>query len=217
VVLGLLLRAYSYITNPSIWHDEAALILNVLDKGFVELLGPLRFSEAAPPLFLWLERAVVLTLGESPFALRLIPWLASCAALLLMAPVARMCLPHAAVPWAVFLFALSDKLLWHCCEAKPYAVDILVAVLLVFLYLPTRAWELTRRLLLFSCCCPVLIFLSYPGCFLAGGLLVALLPEVWKCHRSTAWAAFLLLGLGVLASFGLLLAGPIRAQRDATI
>jgi hypothetical protein len=40
----------------------------------------------------------------------------------------RRVLSPAAVPWAVFLAACSDQVLWHTCEAKPYAVDVLVAV-----------------------------------------------------------------------------------------
>src|ERR1700748_299826 len=83
--LGLALRSYHYLRNPSVWHDEAALIVNVLGKGFRELLGPLFFAEAGPPLFLWVERAVSLVLGDSTFALRLLPFLASCAGLLLFA------------------------------------------------------------------------------------------------------------------------------------
>src|SRR5262249_50677721 len=152
------LRAYSLLSNPSIWHDEAALILNVLEKNFLELLGPLRFSEAAPPLFLWVERLVALMLGESPFALRLVPWLASCAALILLVPLARAVVPAAAVAWAVFLAAFSDKLLWHCCEAKPYALDVLAATVLALLYCRTQHWGLGRRLASFSLLCPLLIF-----------------------------------------------------------
>src|SRR5438094_2922821 len=49
VALGLGLRVYHYARNPSMWHDEAALVLNVLSKGFHELLGPLLFAEASPP------------------------------------------------------------------------------------------------------------------------------------------------------------------------
>lgn len=217
VTFGLGLRAYHYLINPSMWHDEAALVVNVLDKGFVELLGPLRFSEAAPPLFLWIEKVIELTLGESTFALRLVPFLASGTALLLLVPLARTLLPPAAVPWAVFLFAFSDKLLWHACEAKPYAVDVLAATLLALLYCRTRSWDLTRRLVGFSLLCPLLILLAYPGCFLAGGLLVALLPEAWHSRRGTTWAAYVGLALAVFLAFGLLAAGPVRAQRDATI
>src|SRR5260221_8624366 len=77
-LLGSLLRFFHCLRDPSVWHDEAALIVNVLSKDFAALLGPLEWNEAAPPLFLWLERAVVLTLGDSTYALRLIPMLASC-------------------------------------------------------------------------------------------------------------------------------------------
>src|SRR5262245_3930979 len=103
VALGLALRLYHYLRNPSVWHDEAMLILNVLAKSFGELLGPLDFVQAAPPLFLWAEKAVLLTLGESTYALRLVPFLAGCAALLLVVPVARRILHPRAVPWAVLL------------------------------------------------------------------------------------------------------------------
>ena len=73
IALGIALRAFHYLRDPSVWHDEAALIVNVLDKNFASLLGPLRFHEAAPPLFLWLEKAVSLSLGDEPLALRLPP------------------------------------------------------------------------------------------------------------------------------------------------
>src|SRR5688572_7392603 len=89
LALGLGLRCYHYLRNPSVWHDEAALMLNVLDKGYAELLGPLQFSEAAPPLFLWLEKAVSLVLGDGTLALRLVPFLASCASLAGLAWVAK--------------------------------------------------------------------------------------------------------------------------------
>src|SRR5260370_41385151 len=138
VFLGLGLRTYHYLRLPSVWHDEAALLMNVLDKDFGELLGPLRWHEAAPPLFLWVERAVFLTLGDNLLALRLVPFLASCAALLLMVPVARSLLPRPAVPWAVVLFPSSDQLAWHACEAKPYPPDILPAILVLRLHSPPR-------------------------------------------------------------------------------
>src|SRR5262249_52033151 len=179
VTLGLAVRAFHYLRNPSMWHDEAALVVNVLGKGFRELLGPLFLSEAAPPLFLWIERAVVLLLGVGTYALRLVPFLASCAALLLVVPLARRLLPATAVPWAVFFFACSDQLLWHTCEAKPYAVDVFVATVLAWLFSHSQEARLEGRLLLFAVFAPVAIFLAYPGCFLFGGLLVALLPTVW--------------------------------------
>ena len=124
VGLGVALRLFHYLRDPSIWHDEAALVLNVLNKGFLDLLGPLLFADASPPLFLWLERAAVLLGGDSTFAVRLWPLLASCAAVVLMVPLARRLVQPRAVPWAALL-AVSDRLLWHASEAKPYSLDVL--------------------------------------------------------------------------------------------
>jgi hypothetical protein len=215
-VLGLALRTLTYLRNPSLWHDEAALVLNVLGKGFAELLGPLFYAEAAPPLFLWAERAVVLLLGDGTYALRLLPFLAGCAALLLFVPVARRLLCPAAVPWAVLLFAFNDHLLWHASEAKPYSLDVLAATALLALWCRTRHWSLERQSLLYAALAPAVVFLVYPGCFLLGGLMLALLPALGRARaRPGAWLACTALALSVGVAFLLLYLGPARAQRNA--
>jgi hypothetical protein len=213
LALGLGLRLYHYAQNPSVWHDEAALLVNVLGKGFRDLVGPLTFGEAAPPLFLWLERAMSRLAGDGLLALRLVPFLASCAALWLLVPVARRLLSPSAVPWAILLAACSNRLLWHSCEAKPYAVDVLVATLVPALFVATRSWPLGRQLLLFSVAAPGLIFLSYPACFLFGGLLAAVIPALRRERTRNGWLGFGALSAIVAGSFLLLLAGPIHAQR----
>lgn len=217
LALGLALRLFHYLRDPSVWHDEAALVLNVLNKGFVDLLGPLLFAEASPPLFLWLERAAVLIGGDSTFAVRLLSCVASCGALLLMVPLARRVLQPRAVPWAVLLFGVSDRLLWHACEAKPYSLDVLAAVGLPTLFFATSDWQPVRRLLLFALLAPLTIFLVYPGCFLYGGLLVALLPLVWRTRGWRVRLSYGVLTLVVFLAFGLLLLGPVRAQQCPTL
>jgi hypothetical protein len=213
VLLGLALRLYHYLRDPSMWHDEAALVVNVLGKSFAELLGPLFYAEAAPPLFLWLEKAVTQFLGDGTYALRLLPFLASCASLLLMVPIAKRLLSPSAVPWALLIFACSDHLLWHSCEAKPYAVDVFAATLTIALFCLTDSWPLGYRLLLCAVIAPCLIFLVYPGCFLCGGLLVSLLPRVVRSGNRTRWLGYALLTWAVFASFAVLVVGPIHAQR----
>jgi hypothetical protein len=213
VALGLGLRLYHFLRDPSMWHDEAALVLNVLGKSFGELLGPLDFAEAAPPLFLWLEKVVALILGDGTYALRLIPFLASGASLVLMVPVARRLLRPQAVPWALLLFACSDRLLWHACEAKPYAVDVFVATALLAIYQAMRNWPFRHQLLVYMPLAPLVIFLSYPGCFLCGALLVVLLPAAWRTGRWRDRLAYALLALVVFGAFALLYAGPVRSQR----
>jgi hypothetical protein len=217
VTLGIALRFFHFLRDPSVWHDEAALVLNVLQKGFAELLGPLLFAEASPPLFLWIERAAVLLLGDGTYALRLASLLGSCLAVILMVPLARRILRPAAVPWAVFLLAISDRLLWHACEAKPYSLDVLAAVALPALFVSTRHWATIPRLAIFALLAPIVIFLVYPGCFLYGGVLVALLPGVLEGKVGRARLMYGVLALTVFISFGLLLAGPIRAQCCPTL
>lgn len=215
VVAGLILRLYHYARNPVVWHDEAALIVNVLDKSFLEQLGPLSLHTPVPPLVVWGEKCCVLLLGESPYVLRLLPLLASCLGLVLLTWLALRLLSQTSALWAILLAAFSDRLLWHCCEAKAYSFDVLVAVGLPSLFLATATWPLTRRLLLFVLVAPPALFLSYPACFVCGGLLVALLPPVWRARSGWTIAAYGLLVAVIATSFLFLLLGPIRAQRTA--
>ena len=62
-----------YLSNNSLWLDEAALARNVIDRAPLELLGPLDYAQVAPPGFLLTEKFVVLLLGHSEWALRLFP------------------------------------------------------------------------------------------------------------------------------------------------
>ena len=218
VGMGLLLRAYHFFRIPVMWHDEAALVMNVLSKNFQELLGPLMWHEAAPPLFLWLERGVYLLLGDDLLVLRALPFLASCVSLLLMVPIAKRCLPRASVPWALLLFACSEQLLWHAIEAKPYAIDVFTATLLTFIYCTHQSNEkLSRELLLYALLAPFLIFLTYPACFLYGGVLIASLIKVWHARRLRPWFLYGALSLLVLVSFAALALGPAKAQRDTAM
>src|SRR5262249_39835706 len=130
---------------------------------------------------------------------------------LLMVPLARRMLPPAAVPWALFLFATSETLAWHSCEAKPYSVDVLAAVIILIIF--TRIRSLIAQLLIFAALAPPIIFLCYPGCFLFGGVLVALLPAVYRDRRAIVWLTYGLLTLAVFLPFTLLVLGPIAAQR----
>jgi len=213
VVLGLGLRVYHYLLNPGVWMDELFLLRNIVHKTYGELLGPLACDQAAPPLFLWLEHTVLLTLGDSTLSLRLIPLLASCGALLLLPFVARAVVRAGAAPWALLLYASSDKLVDHTIEAKQYLMDAFVAVLVPALFFATRQWPLGRRMLLFAALSPLVIFLAFPGCFVMGGLLAALFLEMRREPRTNAaWLGYAFVAASTMAAFGLLILGPIRAQ-----
>ena len=152
--------------------------------------------------------------GDNIFALRSLPLLASCLGLLLLYRVGRLILTSAAIPWTVFIFGFSNNLVDYTCEVKPYVIDAFFALTITSLFLETRAWRLGSRLLLYSAITPLVMFSSYPGCFICGTLLSALLPSVWQERRSwQTWAAYGLLTLVVFGAFALIYFGPIRTQR----
>jgi hypothetical protein len=216
VLLGLALRCVHYFRDPPVWHDEAAQIFNVLHKDWSEALGPLYYSEACPPLFLLAEKAVVALLGDGTYALRLPPFLASCASFLLLIAVARRLLPRAGLVWFTLLLGTSDRLMWHTCEAKPYAIDVLIAAGLLAAF-AWRSPTLRLRLALLASVSPVLVFLSFPACFLLGGAALALLPTVWRSRRPLDWSLYTVFGAALCGSFLLLHATAITAQKNDRI
>ncbi len=210
--LGLLLRAYHYARNPAVWHDEAAMLVNVLHLPVSGWLGPLLHDEASPPLFLLLEKAVAAVLGDGEYALRLPAFVAGCLSVVFTALAARRLLSPLWAAVAVGLVAVSDRLLFHTCEAKWYSLDVGVAAGAIWAVIATDRWPLWKRCVLGAVVAPVCVWLSFPACFVFGGVLTALLPAAWRATWSqrTVYALF---ALAVVISFGLLALGPAKAQR----
>jgi hypothetical protein len=209
--LGLSARLVQYAFNRSLWLDEAFLALNLLRRDFAGLLGPLDDYQTAPAGFLWVEKALVRLLGDSEYALRLFPLLGGLAAVFLFYHLAKTSLGMRGTLLAVTLLSWSQPLIYFASEVKPYATDVLCAVLVYELCLPwlddgrLPSW---RRVMLVGLAGAALVWFSYPVVFVLASLGVALLlrPLIgwqWRaCLRLAvvplAWAAGLAL-LYVLA------------------
>jgi hypothetical protein len=115
------------------------------------------------------------------------------------------------------LIACSDRLLWHACEAKQYSLEVLCALLLLAVFGRITAANLARQMTLLAVMAPIVISIAFPGCFLYGGVLLALLPRLWRQRQFGAWIVYGLLALVVGGTFLWLLQGPIRAQHDSAI
>src|SRR5205085_2160452 len=83
-------------------------------------------------------------------------------------------------------------------------------------YVRTRHWPLARQCGVWALVLPVLLWLSYPACFVAGGLLLAMIPDALR-GRWPDRIALVGLGLAVTAAFAALALGPAHAQRDAAL
>jgi hypothetical protein len=221
VLAGVICRVAQYIANPSFWHDEALVVVNVANKSFAELMGRLDYAQAAPPLFLFAERGLMLLLGENEYAFRLVSLLCGIASLVLFALICRRLFPGLIAPLTLAIFAFSNKLIWHSAEVKPYSGDAMVAVLLLYLGIRfmsqsnaaggERPRDPTFGLILLSCVAAIAIWFSFPASIVFGGISLAILPAMAR-RGVRGWGIYIACNLLVVASFLLLFFFSIRLQ-----
>ncbi|MGH7629744.1 MAG: ArnT family glycosyltransferase [Gemmatimonadales bacterium] len=200
LALGFLLRAPLYFANPSLLLDEGRLALNIASRSFAELALPLDYDQTAPLLFLWAAKALTLLFGVSEYALRAIPFVAGLAMLPLTYLVARRVLGAHAGVLAVALAAVSPLYLQYVRQVKPYTLDGVVALALLWLALDwvddsrsARAW---RRLLVAG---TAAVWLSIPAVLVLAGMTAVLwlAPEAERPPRPR----LMLAGITWIASF----------------
>jgi len=205
VALGCLLRVLRWIDNPALWLDEALLAINLTEKSFSDLFGSLQFLQSAPPGFLVVEKAAETLLGDAEWSLRLFSLLASLASVFLFAYVARRVLAPPAAVLAVGLFAVSEPLVEHAAEVKPYSVDVTVAVLLTALYLwvdKAPHERAGRRLGVLAGAGLLALWVSFPAVFTLAGVLVALGVRALQTRSRSAIVRTAIFGVASLATFG---------------
>jgi hypothetical protein len=187
VGLGVGLRLMRYLLAFPLWGDECMVATNFLTRGYADLLRPLDHCQVAPPLFLVLELTAVKLLGFSEWSLRLVPLLSGIVALLVFKHLAGRLLRGPAYALAVGLMAVAFYPMRHSAEVKPYASDLLVAV--VLLALAVEWWSdrnRTRWLWALVATMPLALGLSFPAVFVAGGISLLLMCELYRSRdRST--------------------------------
>jgi hypothetical protein len=187
----------------SLWLDEAMLSINIVNRSFLGLTEWLEYDQQAPIGFLWLQKISVLVFGNNEYALRLVPFLAGCAALWLMYLLSRR-LPAFAGFTALALFAFSYPLIYYTSEAKQYIVDAAIALGLLSLFLQLEARGLTLRdhaaLGLIGAGA---VWFSHPAVFTLAGIGLALSVKAFQKKPWPALGGPLLTGALWLASFAL--------------
>jgi uncharacterized membrane protein len=216
VVAGAVCRIGQYAANRSFWVDEAALVLNIRSHTAPQLLGTLDYDQAAPPLFMLAERALLKAFGGSEFSLRLLPLVCGVAAVVLFALLARRVLP---APWdaiAVALLALADRLIWHATEVKPYGTDLFVAVLLTLVAIgPSSGWSATRRFASASAIATVTAWFSYPSMLVFAAIAIALIPR--GNGRGARTGPYLIGNVIASVSFLAMIRPVIHAQQNQSL
>ena len=200
-LVGVGLVALEYLRNRSLWLDEALLALNVLERSAGELLEPLGYQQGAPAGFLLLQKLAVSAFGDSERALRLLPALAGVIAILGFRRLALACLPAFSAVIAVGLFALSDPILYFATEAKQYAVDIAMTVVLLLLWRRFESCESqTGPALRLALVGAAAVWLSLPSAFVLAGIGAAACVDVFA--RRDVRRLGLVLGIGAAWATG---------------
>ena len=214
IMLGVGCRLAQYLANRSYWGDEASLVLNIRGKTAWELLGPLNYAQAAPPLFLLVGRGLFRSLGGGEMSLRLLSIVCGIGSVLVFAMLSRRILPTLWGALAVLIFALSDRLIAHSAEVKPYIGDVFICTL--FLWVAVGASPVSRperRLAWLCVLAAIAVWFSFPSVIVFGAISLALMPAVVN-RGGRGFGRFILLNLPVLASFAMLLLLVRKTQNN---
>ena len=193
---GAALRIEQYLSNRSLWLDEALLVNNIVRRDYLELLEPLTGDQGAPVLFLWLQRSVILVGGNNELALRFVPLVAGLALLPVAYLLGRRLGSRVGGVGALALVAFSPSLVRYSTEVKQYSTDALLctmAVLLAVDWVDRRSHRTLVALGLFGA---VGLWFSHALMLVVAGIGVVLFIEA-VVQRERRWINGLIL-IGVL-------------------
>jgi hypothetical protein len=181
VAAGAAVRLVQLLGNPSLWGDELSLVLNVTERGLVELLTQgLDWEQVAPVGYLLPTKLAVLLLGEGELALRVVPLAASLLALILFWRLAQKLLEPVGALVATAGFALNPLLISLGSVVKQYSTDVLATVLVLWAlrWLSDPKGSLSTRVLV-GAGAGAIGFLSIPSVIVAAAAITALLYQAW--------------------------------------
>ncbi|WP_010588152.1 ArnT family glycosyltransferase [Schlesneria paludicola] len=200
--LGLLARVVRYYLCFPLWDDESFLCVNFISRSFAELLRPLDYHQVAPVLFLWIERALVKLFGFSEYALRLFPFVCSIASLFVFRRVAEKLLSGPALIFAIAMFAVSYPGIRYAAEAKPYGSDMFVSLVMLSCVVDWFQRRDSRILILLAVAMPIVMGVSYPAVFAAGGMSLVVAAVLLTQHGSQReWLLWAVWNASLVASF----------------
>jgi hypothetical protein len=183
-VFAIALKVFQWYFARPLWLDEEMLLLNIRDRGFSSLPGPLWLNQTAPLGWLALEHAVIAIFGVTERAVRALPVAFGIATVATAAWFARRRMGPAG---AILFVAVCASGLWmnfYALEAKPYSADAFWALLLP----ATAIWTLDpdissqtlgRRALLWWLVAAIGQWFSYGAIFVTPGCAVVLCYTAW--------------------------------------
>lgn len=204
VLLGAAASALRFALRYPIWPDEAFLAINLARRSAAGVLEPLAYHQVAPPAFLLLEWSMVQVLGFSEWVIRLLPFLAALASLVLFRAVALGLARGWPAVLAVGVFSTSYWIVRHGAEAKPYTIDLCVCLLLLWTAL---RWDRSRRpwrwIAGLAGLCAIAFALSFPAIFVGGATTLFVAARARERRRRAPLVQAALVGACLAGGFAL--------------
>lgn len=171
IAFGVAMRLIQYLSNRSIWADEAVLALNIVNRSYLELMQPLDYDQGAPIGFLFLEKLAIQILGNNEYALRLFPFICGIGSLFLFYELGKKLISKSAIIISLLLFASLKYLVHYSAEVKQYSSDVAIALLLYLLLLPLLEQKLNwGQIIKYSLVGAIAIWFSHPSLFILASI-----------------------------------------------
>lgn len=144
VITGLAARLN--LMTLSLWEDEAWVANSALSPSLGEMFHYSKWLQTSPPLFLLLLRGSTTIFGRSEAALRLAPWLAGAASVVLVGIALTRLFPAALALLGTVFFLTNYWAVKYSQQVKQYTADLLVSSLFLFLLLSYLGSGQKRRI-----------------------------------------------------------------------
>lgn len=191
--LGIFLRLKTYFYNLSFWYDEAALALNVMDRGFLGFFRYLDYIQCAPPLFMIFSKIATNIFGTKEWAFRLLPLIFGIASMFAFYYLSKDVLNK---KWSIlianFLFAVNFQLIYYCQEFKQYSLEVLVTILAIYFVKKINLKTLNSIKCL---CLGIVFFILFLLSMTAPFILAAYMIYIAYKNRQTAIKQWFYIGL----------------------
>lgn len=162
LLIGIVFRFYLQFLCPAFNVDEISLGNNIKNLNFLELLYPLSYGQSCPPLYLWIQKMIILI---SPFDLwisfKILSFTSSCLILLYFFKFAQKYNFSKDFILIFLILIFNPYIVYNSLTLKQYSIDLLGVIILVYsydnkffkknIYIFFLIWSLISNIGLFSC------------------------------------------------------------------
>ncbi|MBZ0165501.1 MAG: hypothetical protein K8I00_01750, partial [Candidatus Omnitrophica bacterium] len=182
ILTGIVLRIGYFLTGRPLSVSETHYAANIFGRSYREILYHLQILPDQPLNalgFYLAEKTVTDLLGHSADMLRLYPLVCALLGLLLFAYLSRCYLTSFGATMALGFFTLSEWLIVTGAMVSPYASDVLIGLLAVFVFEQVRRAEFRPRgMLSLTILGAVSLWFSYAAIFVWLAMLICLTDQI---------------------------------------